>query len=421
MGNTAKNKIIERPQIEKREVLKIVDGENFTVTKARLKALDDYNDIELPQKADHLWRYSKPGNFFPSSYRDRIYDALKINIEEGIKTEIEFDCSGTINFVRSPQFANAKVEVEDLIISSNVPIGIAVPSSHGMFEALNMAMWTRGIYIKIPKGVQLAEPLFLKIKTDENNPFVRIFIDVEDSASLSLIETLETKNRGRAVIVSEAVAGNGASFNHVQIYNGEKGDTHHYTHRTIAKRDTRYNMVTAVTGEGNLKSDLGTELAGEGANGTIRSFTILDGDSATDLHTVHHHTAPHSTSDIQFRSVLLDKARSANTGLIKVEENAVGCEAYQVARNLVLSQDAKVETIPELEILTNDVVCSHGAATGTVDKKELFYLMSRGLNENNAISLIVEGRLIETLSLLPEKIAGDILELFQPVFKRVFF
>jgi Fe-S cluster assembly protein SufD len=150
------------------------------------------------------------------------------------------------------------------------------------------------------------------------------------------------------------------------------------------------------------KADLGSHLEGPGANVELVGFLCGEGKQHFDHHTVHDHRAPHTYSDLDFKVVLKDKARSAYTGLIRIEPDAPQSEAYQENRNLLLTEGAKAESIPELEILTDDVKCTHGATMGNLDPEHLFYLMSRGLSRGEALRLIVGGFIEPTLSRIPE-------------------
>ena len=121
-----------------------------------------------------------------------------------------------------------------------------------------------------------------------------------------------------------------------------------------------------------------------------------------DHHTEHLHEAGKTHSNLDFKVALTGAARSAYTGMIRIARHAGGSEAYQENRNLLLSEDARAESIPELEILTDDVRCSHGATVAPLDDEQLFYLKSRGLPHSQAMRLIVYGFLDQTLQRLPE-------------------
>jgi Fe-S cluster assembly protein SufD len=133
----------------------------------------------------------------------------------------------------------------------------------------------------------------------------------------------------------------------------------------------------------------------------MTGLIFSDGERSTDYHTRHHHKSGDTYSDLNFRVVLKDKTKSAYTGLIRIEKDAANCEAYQENRNLLLNEGARAESIPELEILTDQVQCSHGATMGPVDPEMIFYLKSRGILESLAVRLIIEGFFKSTLEKSP--------------------
>ena len=161
-------------------------------------------------------------------------------------------------------------------------------------------------------------------------------------------------------------------------------------------------VVLAALGSSISKVNCGSLLTGKGAESNIFGLAIGDGKQHFDHRTVHEHQAGHTHSDLKFKVALRDKAHSVYTGLIRIDEEAAFCEAYQENRNLILSPDAKAETIPELEILNNEVRCSHGATVGRIDDLEVFYLESRGISRTEAIRLIVSGFVGPIADRLPE-------------------
>jgi len=150
------------------------------------------------------------------------------------------------------------------------------------------------------------------------------------------------------------------------------------------------------------KQNFGVILNGKGAESNMFGLLFGNGRQHFDNHTLHHHTSGQTKSNINMKVVLRDKALSAYTGLIRIEKDSQVCEAYQENRNLLLSHGAMARTIPELEILNDDVSCSHGATVGPIDPQILFYLQSRGVEKEDAVRMIVSGFVASTLTLVPE-------------------
>ena len=160
--------------------------------------------------------------------------------------------------------------------------------------------------------------------------------------------------------------------------------------------------VPLVFGANLSKQNFGVILNDKGADSSIYGLLFGTRRQHFDYYTLHHHASGQTTSNIDFKVVLRDKALSAYTGLIRIDEGAKVCEAYQENRNLLLSPGCRAETIPELEILNEDVSCSHGATIGSVDPQMLFYLASRGIPEDSAVRMIVSGFVASTLELVPD-------------------
>jgi len=161
-------------------------------------------------------------------------------------------------------------------------------------------------------------------------------------------------------------------------------------------------MTLLATGAGLAKFDLGALLAGKGAKSESWGVVIAGGKRHLDHHTVHEHSAPETTSRFSYRGVLSGRARSVYTGVIRIAADAPGCTAYQENRNLMLSADARADSIPELEISNNEVSCSHGATFGPVDEEQLYYLATRGIARDDAVAMVVGGFVEPALAHLPE-------------------
>ena len=181
----------------------------------------------------------------------------------------------------------------------------------------------------------------------------------------------------------------------------EAGVVGHLTAYAQLAASSRFTLATAAFGGTLAKTDVGATLAGEGAISEIYGVAMGGEAQQFDQHTEHRHEASRTHSDLHTRVVLTDAARCAYTGLIRIASQAAGCEAYQENRNLLLSDDARAESIPELEISNPDVRCTHGATVAPVDAEQLFYLGSRGLPRSQAQRLIVYGFLDQTLARLP--------------------
>ena len=163
-------------------------------------------------------------------------------------------------------------------------------------------------------------------------------------------------------------------------------------------------MLTVPLAFGALlsKQNFGISLSGVGAESNMYGLLFGSSYQHFDNHTLHHHAASNTTSNIDFKIVLRDRSRSAYTGLIRIDNDARTCQAYQENRNLLLTEGARADTIPELEILNEDVQCSHGATIGPIDPEAVFYLEARGIARDEAVRMIVSGFVEHTLRQVPD-------------------
>ena len=201
--------------------------------------------------------------------------------------------------------------------------------------------------------------------------------------------------------VTEIIAGEGSSVRYTLVQDFGRHVFHYQAVRVFAQKDARVQTLLATLGSGTARSDVETDLQSEGAHSEMLGIYLADSDQHFDHNTYQLHQAPHAGSDLLYKGALKDRSRSVFRGMIRVMPGAQATDAYQTNRNLLLSEDAHADSLPNLEIEADDVRCSHGATIGQQDEKQLFYLMSRGLTRDQAEKLIVYGFFEEVLSRVP--------------------
>jgi Fe-S cluster assembly protein SufD len=385
--------------------------EPAAMAERRQEFRDAYQGIALPDRVQHLWRYTDPHVLLPR-------ESLPAGLPQAIVADGVLPQDGPALLLLpgvKPQVNRAAAEsgvvlkplaeaAEDL-----AHLGRMVPSGHGLLEALNGAAWTAGLLVKIPRGQVVEKPLRIVLPAAAPTNLPRLLILVEEGAVATVVEEhVGGTTEARVVGVSELLVAAGAQLRYVLLQLWEPTVVGHLTSR--AHIGTGGNLFTAVASFGGAvaKLDLGAVLAGEGAQSELAGVALAEGRQHFDHHTEHRHTAGHTRSNLDFRVALAGRARSAYTGLIRIEENAPYSEAYQENRNLLLAEKCRADTIPELEILTDEVVCSHGATASPVDPEQLFYLESRGIPADEALRLVVRGFLEDTLRRIPENLRGGI-------------
>jgi Fe-S cluster assembly protein SufD len=216
----------------------------------------------------------------------------------------------------------------------------------------------------------------------------------EEGSRFSLIEEYTSASPDLAAYSNAAVelfVEQGAKLEYVSLQNLSRGTWHFATHHARVERDAELDWVAGGFGSRKGKTRIQNDLAGQGATSRVTGAYFADGEQHLDYDTFQEHIAPNTTSDFAFKGALRDEATTVWRGMIRVEHEAQKTNAYQENRNLLLSDRAHADSIPGLEILANDVRCTHGATLGQVDREQLFYLMSRGLSRPEAERLIVRG------------------------------
>jgi Fe-S cluster assembly protein SufD len=288
--------------------------------------------------------------------------------------------------------ATAAREHEDLV---RAHLGTAAGPDAGKFEALNAALFGGGIFLHVPRDLQVQEPIYFTQRgaRDLSGLFPRVLIVAAGGSEVTVIDEYANEGSPRllanAVVEGIAEANSRLSYFNIQRWGARTRS--HANQRFLVNRDASVTTVNIGLGGLYSKADLGNVLNGLNAQAEMIGVMFGGDRQHFDNHTEHVHRAGHSHSDMDFKVVLEDHARSVYTGLIRIDLEARNSEAYQENRNLMLDPTCQAESIPELEILNEDVRCTHGATVGPIDEEQVYYLQTRGLTETEAEHLIVEG------------------------------
>jgi Fe-S cluster assembly protein SufD len=282
----------------------------------------------------------------------------------------------------------------------------AVPPEEGKLEALNGALWTDGILLYVPEGVHLELPVRVTRWVSQTGValFSRTLIVAERGSQVSFVDEVLSEDLEEQTLVSNAVevfARDGAQVQYVSLQRLGKGAFYQSSQRTLAQRDSTLDTLNVSMGASVSRVDLNARLLGPGANSDMLGLYFGDDTQHFDHNTSQDHLAPNTSSDLLYKGALDEASRSVFRGIIRVHPGAQKTDAYQTNRNLLLSQDSRADSLPNLEIQADDVKCSHGATVGQLDQESRFYLMSRGLTREQAERLVVMGFLGEVLSRLP--------------------
>ncbi|MFA6029742.1 MAG: Fe-S cluster assembly protein SufD [Elusimicrobiota bacterium] len=287
----------------------------------------------------------------------------------------------------------------DLVLPLLAPCADA---DYRRLELANLAAWRGGAFLRVPKGVRLSEPVLLGFRHEGEGPhYPRVLVVLEDGASADVVEE-HTGDARVCAAFSRAVVGSGARLRCFYTQDLGRAAVHFWHGRVELAADARLEHYDLLLGGLQHKSALDVELLGRGAHSDIRAVMLGRGTQRFDAETRQLHRASRTTSDLLYRTALRERARSNYVGLIRIEREALGCEAYQSNRNLMLSEAARADTTPILEILTDDVRCKHGATAGPLDADQLYYLQTRGLSAEEAARTLVLGFFEPILGSLPD-------------------
>jgi len=274
--------------------------------------------------------------------------------------------------------------------------GELVRPEDGKFAALAGAFSQNGVVLYVPKGVNIEEPLnSLLWGPGAGLAYIsHLLIWVDEGASVTYIHEAASPNEDSATMhagIVEVKVSDGASLKFVELQSWGRHVWNFSHERVNVGRDANIDWIFGAVGSHLTKNFSDLDLVGQGATGRMSGFYFADGEQHLDHDTQQNHLAPHTTSDLLFKGALKGNSRSVWQGMIYVAPAAQKTDGYQANRNLILSAGARADSIPGLEILADDVRCTHGATVGKLEQEPLFYLKSRGIPEREAERLIVEG------------------------------
>jgi Fe-S cluster assembly protein SufD len=271
----------------------------------------------------------------------------------------------------------------------------AAPPTFNKFAAMNAAFWQGGVFLYVPRFVEVALPLQALHWADGAGLALtpRTLVVLEDGAQVTFIDQVASADGIDlfANPVTELYIGRGARLRYVNLQQLGNGAANVGVQRAVVGANAQFNSLTATLGGRWHRSNVAVVLDGEGADAELLGMTFADGNQFIDHHTYQDHVKPGAKSDLLFKGALKDRSRTVWTGMIRVHPNAQRTDAYQANRNLLLSGNCRADSIPGLEIGANEVRCTHGATAGPVDPEQVFYLMARGLSRDAAVRLIVDG------------------------------
>lgn len=280
----------------------------------------------------------------------------------------------------------------------------AVSVNDGKFSALHGAFWRGGTFLYVPRRVTAAAPLHSALWSASGKTFTHTLVVLEEASEAVFIDEYASETgTGNALHngVVELIVRDAASLTYVSLQDFGTNVWQFNHERARVGRDSKLDWVTSLMGTRLTKAFQTVELDGQGSWARMSGLFFADKRQHFDLDTEQNHNAPDSVSDLLYKGALKDQARSVWQGMIKARPNSQRIDGFQANRNLLLAKTARADSIPGLEIEADDVRCTHASTVGQINQQEVFYLMSRGIERDIAVRMVVEGFFAPIMERIP--------------------
>ncbi len=397
------------------------------LTKRRKAAAKELKSLKLPTSDEEVWRYSDIDELDMDAYRimgimENAEARTPLMHAPGANDLIPkmqeelgelscllvcldgyfIDAWQSSDFKKSGAYAGPLKNLDKK--NPQKYLGMAMHKPLDYFAALNDAYMADPLIVNIPDGVQLDLPVGILELADSDGAcsFSRLIVNAEQNSAAKVVHIFRSSARDNLVVPVVELALQQAS-NLAYLSVEDLGHSDRQISAQVAEVNSQANLSinNIRLGGGSVRSRTECKLEGRGASGDILSLYFANADQKFDFRTYQKHSAPDTSSNLLFKGAVDERARLIYSGLIKIAPDASSSNAIQANHNLKLSEDAWVESVPNLEIENNDVVCAHASTVGPVDEDQLFYLQSRGISEEEAEKLIVAGFFKEALSRMP--------------------
>ena len=356
------------------------------------EALERYRKLPLPDTSEEHWRFTDLRGFDPDAFEEG-----GLSPDTAPASMLDLDVAGLATITEAGvTIEGAPDGVTFTQLGEEHERLYSLVGWDEKFAAHNAAVWQHGLLVHVPEDIQLDKPLYVRITNSAAGAamFWRLLVIADRGARFTLVEEVVSATTDLSAYTNAAVelfVEEGAKLEYVSLQNLSRETWHFASQHARVERDAELDWVSGGFGSKKGKVRIQNDLAGQGATSRVTGAYFTDGEQHLDYDTFQEHIAPNTTSDFAFKGALRDRSTAVWRGMIRVEPDAQKTNAYQENRNLMLSPTTHAVPIPGLEIMANDVRCTHGATVGRVDRDQLFYLMARGLSRSEAERLIVRG------------------------------
>ncbi|MEI6350277.1 MAG: Fe-S cluster assembly protein SufD [Verrucomicrobiota bacterium] len=413
--------------------------QNSCLSQLRAEGRKSFESLPMPVRTDEPWRFASIKLLDLSPY------SAPQPVAEYEQARFVESSTGLVKTAGKMVFANDELVSREILSETLAQKGViwkpleqaaaehpelfqkhfmahGAPLGSKKFTALHQASVKSGTFLYVPRGVEIDLPIevFHWLQGENASTFPHTLLIAEENSKVTLVDYFigaDPEVAGLAIGVNDLYVGAGAQLNYVCVQNWSRKTLAFQINNTVVGRNASAKSLNLNLGGKYARTESASRLTGEGGRSDMLAVTVAEGDQEFDQRTFQDHLAPGAISDLLYKNSLDDQARTIFAGMIKVEPHAHRTDAYQKVRNLLLSDEAEANSMPGLEILADDVRCSHGATSGQIEEEELFYMLARGISKRVAQRLIVQGFLQEAINRLGnEAIAAKLGEFVQAKF-----
>lgn len=394
--------------------------ESDRIKNIRREAWNRYRETEIPGRIELPWRFTDPASFVypgePAEAGGHTSEPAESGTQPFYRPS-DPAVSLTFRTGASPAGSYKKENhssvpflfgaLKDHQREAESSLGELSSAQTGKFEALNLAVWREGFFLSVPDNTVLEKPIFLsqEIGAQGYLPF-RSLVRIGKNCSVRIIDLIygggnSRKEESVCNRSSEIYVGAGSKVNYITQQDLGAGGLLYHNQTFRLDSDVSLFATPLSSGGKGIKHHLESRIRGNNIESKLEGFLFGKSLNRFDYYVGNEHYGTDSVSNINIHSVLQERSYSACRGRINIHEKAKNSEAYQENRNLLLAKACRADSVPELDIRNDEVVCSHGSVTSSIDPLELFYLKSRGLEEADAVGLLIEGFLLSALNDVP--------------------
>lgn len=416
-GQSIIDKLSERFEASKTQLTS-----NTAIAEVRQKALNHLVENGLPHAKAEEYKFTNLTKALEKNINFEMEtETVSVSKEDVQKLRIEGLEAYYITFINGEFSTEFSDEVNEegisfttlsTAITDNTSLAIKYfdklsKSTEDPFVAMNSVLASEGAVLEVKADADIKKPIFIQyINTKSSDIQAKNLIEVGTNAQVTVIEKIDTigAEPGFSNVVNEIGVAAGANAKFYKIENDTPASYHISNIHVTQGKDSKFTSNTIALNGAMVRNNLDIKLEAEGCEAYMNGLYLLHGKTHVDNHTTVDHMMPNAYSNELYKGIMDDKSRGVFNGKIFVRKDAQKTNAFQSNKNILLTDDATVNTKPQLEIWADDVKCSHGCTTGQLDKDALFYLMARGIKRDKAMAMLLHAfarDVIENLEIEP--------------------